>query len=477
MNHDLRSEFLNLRVWARRLSTALAASAHELADNFGNVISSRSPDEAAEEAIISLRGKSVARLRTQTGEAERLKAVLEELLSAELRALEAENAIESDRLLNRDLESVLSQSESESASLEEQVLHPLRLLRAHVWAERASVFGMLDGFTLEGIAALGWDNDDWKNLCTTAAGAAASTRKPYTIDAPSKDQNIRNRPGVEKVRNLVCFPILHGDSILGVLILANRVGGTFSVEDTDLIRRFANQTAHLLQAHIVKSKMIEFERAKEHLGKYLSQKVAQTVEGSQELFLGGVEKKVVCLFSDLRAYTTITEDIKPATLVKLLNFHFERMHAIIEQNEGTLDKIVGDLIMAVWNIPKDQPDPELHAMKAALEMQKEMIRAVIPEWQRHGVNSVGMGIGVNSGLALAGNLGSTRFMNYTVVGDAVNIAQRLESKAKAGEIWMNEQMFPAVQGKLERPVRRELEIRLKGKEQTINALVFKPLQY
>jgi class 3 adenylate cyclase len=116
-------------------------------------------------------------------------------------------------------------------------------------------------------------------------------------------------------------------------------------------------------------------------------------------------------------------------------------------------------------------------MKAALEMQKEMIRAVIPEWQRHGVNSVGMGIGVNSGLALAGNLGSTRFMNYTVVGDAVNIAQRLESKAKAGEIWMNEQMFPAVQGKLERPVRRELEIRLKGKEQTINALVFKPLQY
>jgi adenylate cyclase len=160
-----------------------------------------------------------------------------------------------------------------------------------------------------------------------------------------------------------------------------------------------------------------------------------------------------------------------------LNFHFERMHAIIEKNEGTLDKIVGDLIMAVWNIPKDQPDPELLAMKAALEMQKEMIRTVIPEWQRNGVEKVGMGVGVNAGLALAGNLGSSRFMNYTVIGDAVNTAQRLESKARAGEIWMNEEMYPLVHGKLEKPLRRELEIRLKGKEQTINALVYRPLSY
>jgi len=131
----------------------------------------------------------------------------------------------------------------------------------------------------------------------------------------------------------------------------------------------------------------------------------------------------------------------------------------------------------VWNIPKDQPEPELLAMKAALEMQKEMIRVVIPEWQRHGVDKVGMGVGVNAGAALAGNLGSSRFMNYTVIGDAVNTAQRLEAKARSGEVWMNESLYPLVHGKLEKPLRRELDIRLKGKEQTINALVYKPLQY
>ncbi|MFV7889979.1 adenylate/guanylate cyclase domain-containing protein, partial [Enterococcus faecium] len=109
----------------------------------------------------------------------------------------------------------------------------------------------------------------------------------------------------------------------------------------------------------------------------------------------------------------------------------------------------------------------LLAMKAALAMQKEMIRTVVPEWQRHGVEKVGMGVGVNSGLALVGKLGSSRFMNYTVIGDAVNTAQRLEAKAKSGEIWMNESMYPSVHGKLEKPLRRELDIRLKGKEQTI----------
>ena len=123
------------------------------------------------------------------------------------------------------------------------------------------------------------------------------------------------------------------------------------------------------------------------------------------------------------------------------------------------------------------PDPELLAMKAAMEMQKEMIRVVIPEWQRKGVDKVGMGIGVNSGRAITGNLGSSRFMNYTVIGDAVNTAQRLESKAGAGEIWMNEEIYPFVHGKLEKPVRREVEIKLKGKERTINALVYKPLHY
>jgi adenylate cyclase len=133
--------------------------------------------------------------------------------------------------------------------------------------------------------------------------------------------------------------------------------------------------------------------------------------------------------------------------------------------------------MAVWNIPNDQPDPELLAMKAAIEMQKEMARMVVPEWKKLGIEKVGMGIGVNAGSAVVGNLGSSHFMNYTVIGDTINTTQRLESKAGAGEIWMAEHLFPFVSGKLEKPLRKECAIRLKGKEESINAYVFRPLSY
>lgn len=477
MNQELRPDFLNLRLWATSLSAMLAGTPHELKDNFDNVITSRLPEMATAEEIISLQGKPIAKLRAPNGQGALLRGMVEGALNAEHRALSASQKLEAAELLEKDLQSILDLSESEEIPLEELLHHALRLLRAHVWAERGAVFAMLDGFTLEGVTAIGWENDNWKALYSTVAGVTASKREPYLSADPATDPQLKGRSGLEDLRNLLCVPLLHGTTLMGVLNLTNRVGGPFSENDSALVRRFASLTAHILQKHVFRSRMRDFERTNDHLGKYLSKKVVKNVEGAQELFLGGVEKKVVCLFSDIRGYTSITEGISAAELVKLLNFHFERMHAIIEKHEGTLDKIVGDLIMAVWNIPKDQPEPELLAMKAALEMQKEMIRTVIPEWQRHGVDKVGMGVGVNAGPALAGNLGSSRFMNYTVIGDAVNTAQRLEAKARSGEIWMNESLYPLVHGKLEKPVRRELDIRLKGKEQTINALVYKPLQY
>ncbi len=483
---EIRPDFLNLRLWAPELAAMLAPVAHSLTDNFGNVLTSRSPDDATDEAVISLRGKPVAKVSAAPGEGARLRAMLEGVLEAEYRALEAANALEASSLLDRDLDAILDLSESEAVPLEELVHHALRLLRAHVWVERASVFGMLDGFTLEGIAGIGRDAEGghgngagaWRSLYSSCAGLAATSRKPYLVEDPANDPHFQGRAGAEEVRNVISYPLLHGKTLVGVMNLTNRVGGAFTERDVLLVRRFASLAAHLLQKHVFKTRMLEFEAATTKLGKFVSKNVAEDVERTQDILLGGVEKKVVCLFCDIRGYTSITEGISPGTLVGLLNFHFDRMHEIIEgQHNGTIDKIVGDLIMAVWNFPKDQPDPELLAMKCALAMQKEFIRVVGPEWKRHGVDKVGMGIGVNSGNAIVGKLGSQRFMNFTVIGDAVNTAQRLEAKARAGEIWMNEEMFPLVHGKLEKPVRRELDIRLKGKEQVINAMVYKPLQY
>lgn len=475
-------DFLNTAsLLTRPTVDALSGTPHLLTDSFGNLLSSSRPDGLPPETLEILLGTvPIAKLRAPHEVRELLRDLLQAHFLDEYKALSLKQEKEAGDLLSDDLEAILRISETDALSFSQQLEHLLKILRAHVWVEKASIFGIYDGFTLEGLAGIGdgASPEDWKLTFSTAAGLAATSRTLFHSEDPQNDPNFNgSQVSGNSPRNLVCSPLLHGATLVGVMNLSNRIGGAFEEADFRKIGRFSRVAAHILQKQYFKQRMQSFERSSDHLGKYLSSKVAKNVANAKALELGGIEKKVVCLFSDIRGFTSITEGIDPATLVKLLNFYFERMSAILEKHEGTLDKIVGDLIMAVWNMPNDQPEPELLAMKAAIEMQKEMIRVVAPEWAKHGVAKVGMGIGVNAGNAIVGNLGSSRFMNFTVIGDTINSAQRLEAKAQIGEIWMAEHLFEKVQGKIEKPARKECDIHLKGKDKTINAFVYKPLSY
>lgn len=477
---QIRPDFLDVSLLLTPSTIELLnAFSHRISDLFGNKISEHSAENLVEESIeISIEKITIAKLQTDQKSKPELKKLLEFIFLNEYQHQQQKLELESEVMASTDLENILRLSEIDTYSFEDQLRFFLRILRAHVWVEKASIFGIYDGFTLEGLAGIGGkDQSNWKMNFSTLAGEAATTRKVLHTENPKNEPNFQEKNGELVPRNLVCYPLIHGSTLVGVMNLSNRIGGQFTQADLKNISKFSYVATHLLQKHYFKKRMQSFEKASDHLGKYLSSKVVKNVKAMNQVELGGVEKKVVCLFSDIRGYTSITEDIPAPTLVKLLNFHFEKMTAIIDKYEGTVDKIVGDLIMAVWNIPHDQPEPELLAMKTAIEMQKEMIRTVIPEWLRHEIPKVGMGIGVNSGLALAGNLGSSRFMNYTVIGDAINTAQRLEAKAQAGEIWMAESMYEYVSGKVEKPIRKESAIRLKGKDKTIDAYVYKPLSY
>jgi adenylate cyclase len=135
------------------------------------------------------------------------------------------------------------------------------------------------------------------------------------------------------------------------------------------------------------------------------------------------------LFSDIRGFTTVTERGNPEELVSQLNEYFSRMVEIVFRNKGTVDKFVGDMVMALFSAPLDDDDHADHAVQAAVEMVKEL-GELNQAWLAKGMTQLDIGIGVNSGDMIAGNIGSSSIMSYTVIGDNVNLGARLESLNK-----------------------------------------------
>ncbi len=182
-----------------------------------------------------------------------------------------------------------------------------------------------------------------------------------------------------------------------------------------------------------------------------------------KLKLGGDEKELSVLFSDIRGFTSISEKIPPEALVGLLNEYFTAMTEIVFKYEGYLDKYIGDAIMAVYGAPVEQEDHTLKACLTAIEMM-DMLRHLQKKWESEGLPRIDIGIGINTGKMIVGNMGSRRRFNYTAVGDNVNLASRLEGLTKdyGVPIVISETVYEKVKGELQC---RELgSVKVKGKE-------------
>jgi len=194
--------------------------------------------------------------------------------------------------------------------------------------------------------------------------------------------------------------------------------------------------------------------------------VNEMLRHPDQLRLGGEKKRLTVLFSDIRGFTSISEQMEPETLVQFLNQYLTQMTNIIFRHEGLLDKYMGDAIMAIFGAPLAQPDHALRACLAALEMSRELKRLGMK-----GLNSLhsrlAMGIGINTGWMVIGNMGSERRFDYTVLGDNVNLASRLEglNKEYKTSIIISEFTQQEVKDYL---LCRELDlVRVKGKDQPV----------
>jgi adenylate cyclase len=165
-------------------------------------------------------------------------------------------------------------------------------------------------------------------------------------------------------------------------------------------------------------------------GRYVSRDVySQLMANPDQAELGGKRREMTVLFSDIRGFTTVTERGDPEELVRQLNEYFSRMVEIVFRHKGTVDKFVGDMVMALFSAPLDDAEHANHAVQAAVDMVKEL-GELNRAWAAKGMTQLDIGIGVNSGDMIAGNIGSSSIMSYTVIGDNVNLGARLESLNK-----------------------------------------------
>lgn len=246
-----------------------------------------------------------------------------------------------------------------------------------------------------------------------------------------------------QVQSALCAPLLGSQgSLLGLIYLDN-LGAThsFGEEDLEFLAAFSGMAAVALE----NSRLIDRTRREavvlSNFQRYFAPDLAEQIaaqEGSVQL--GGSKRRVAVLFSDIRGFTSLSETMIPDEIATLLTEYFTVMVEIVFEHGGTLDKFIGDALMALWGAPIAHEDDADRATHAAVAMQRALER-LNDEWGRKGRPRLSVGIGISQGEVFAGNIGSDRRLEYTVIGDAVNTAARLCSEAGPGEILIAEPLF------------------------------------
>lgn len=205
--------------------------------------------------------------------------------------------------------------------------------------------------------------------------------------------------------------------------------------------------------------------------KYVAPQVVKEIasDGTYSLKLGGEIRDIAVIFVDIRGFTQLSERLDPEQVVEILNSYMELGTSCIFKHGGTLDKFIGDAVMAVFNAPFDTEDHVFKAVQAALDMAEGSKRLEQEFLERCG-ERVGFGIGVNCGKAVVGNIGCEFRMDYTAIGDTVNIAARLEAAAPRGEIYISEEVYKRLDGRIKADLIGDMSLKGKSKSVTVYSL-------
>jgi adenylate cyclase len=247
------------------------------------------------------------------------------------------------------------------------------------------------------------------------------------------DEQFRGAESIvlQGVRSTICAPLMTESKIHGV-IYADRFDpfSAFSSEDLELIGAVAAQTAVSVEIFKAHERLAREEIARANYGRFMPEYVVrQLLENPDSFKLGGTNQTITVLFADIRGFTAFSETEKPEKVVGLLNRFFSLMSEIIFAHGGTLDKYIGDGLMALFGAPQATPEDAKNALKTAVAMQNR-IADLNRELESEAISPINVGIGLHTGEATVGYIGSEKRSEYTAIGDTVNLASRLESNAR-----------------------------------------------
>lgn len=254
------------------------------------------------------------------------------------------------------------------------------------------------------------------------------------------------------VRSTICAPLITESNVHGV-VYADRLDpfASFSQEDLELISAVAAQTAVTVETIKAHKRLAREEIARANYSRFMPEYVVkQLLEKPDSFRLGGINQTITVLFADIRGFTSLSEHENPEKVVRLLNSYFTAMSEIIFEFGGTLDKYIGDGLMAIFGAPTATPNDPQNALRTAVAMQKRLL-ILNKELREAGFPDVQIGIGLHTGEATIGYIGSEKRSEYTAIGDTVNLAARLESNALPGQILISdataklcENLFPMI---------------------------------
>lgn len=265
-------------------------------------------------------------------------------------------------------------------------------------------------------------------------------RQPILIDDLHADERFSGSESlkISGLRSAMCAPLLGNNRLLGVLYADNmEKASAFTQEELNIFALIASQAGAAIDNALAHQKIARQAEQRLALERFLSPEVAEMAMANPDIRLGGANQQATVLFADIRGFTAISESLEPARIVEILNEYFTRVSDVISDHGGMIDKYMGDAVMAVFGVPISKGKDAASAVETAIQIQQLMVEMNRDAAARHWPE-LRIGIGITTGIVTAGNIGSPRRLDYTVVGDTVNIASRLMSSAEGGEILISE---------------------------------------